>query len=97
MSLSDAYIAVPGGIGTLDELFEVWTATQLGLEAKPCGLLNVQGYFDQLLGFLDHAVAQGFLREQHRRQLRLHDDPAALLRQLLAARGRSYSCISQSV
>jgi predicted Rossmann-fold nucleotide-binding protein len=54
------------------------------VEAKPCGLLNVQGYFDQLLGFLDHAVAQGFLREQHRRQLKLHDDPAALLRQLLA-------------
>jgi uncharacterized protein (TIGR00730 family) len=84
MSLSDAYIALPGGIGTLDELFEVWTATQLGVEAKPFGLLNVQGYFDQLLGFLDHAVAQGFLREQHRRQLKLHDDPAALLRQLLA-------------
>jgi uncharacterized protein (TIGR00730 family) len=82
MALSDAFIALPGGIGTLDELFEVWTATQLGLQAKPCGLLNVQGYFDQLLAFLDHAVVQGFLREQHRQQLKLHDDPAALLREL---------------
>jgi uncharacterized protein (TIGR00730 family) len=82
MDLSDAFIALPGGIGTLDELFEVWTTTQLGQHSKPCGLLNVQGYFDQLLGFLDHAVAQGFLREQHRQQLRLNEDPAALLRQL---------------
>jgi uncharacterized protein (TIGR00730 family) len=84
MALSDAFIALPGGIGTLDELFEVWTSTQLGLQAKPCGLLNVQGYFDQLLGFLDHAVAQGFLREQHRRQLRQHDSPEALLLELRA-------------
>ncbi len=82
MALSDAFIAMPGGIGTLDELFEVWTSTQLGLQAKPCGLLNVQGYFDHLVSFLDHAVAQGFLREQHRRQLKLHDDPATLLLQL---------------
>lgn len=82
MALSDAFIALPGGIGTLDELFEVWTCTQLGLQAKPCGLLNVQGYFNRLVEFLDHAVAQGFLREPHRRQLRLHDDPATLLRDL---------------
>jgi uncharacterized protein (TIGR00730 family) len=84
MELSDAFIALPGGIGTLDELFEVWTATQLGLQAKACGLLNVQGYFDQLLGFLDHAVAQGFFREQHRRQLKVHAESAALLRALIA-------------
>jgi uncharacterized protein (TIGR00730 family) len=82
MELSDAFITLPGGIGTLDELFEVWTTTQLGLHAKPCGLLNVRGYFDHLLGFLDHAVAQGFLREQHRRQLKLHDDPQMLLQAL---------------
>ena len=84
MELSDAFIAMPGGIGTLDELFEVWTVTQLGMQAKPCGLLNVQGYFDQLLAFLDHAVAQGFLRESHRRELRLHTDVAALLKALIA-------------
>lgn len=82
MDLSDAFIALPGGIGTLDELFEVWTTMQLGQHSKPCGVLNVQSYFDQLLGFLEHAVAQGFLREQHRQQLKLNEDPAALLRQL---------------
>lgn len=82
MELSDAFIALPGGIGTLDELFEVWTTTQLGLHTKPCGLLNVQGYFDHLLNFLDHAVTQGFLREQHRRQLKSHDDPQMLIQVL---------------
>jgi hypothetical protein len=87
MDLSDAFVALPGGIGTLDELFEVWTATQLGLQAKPCGLLNVQGYFDQLLAFLNHAVAQGFLREQHRCQLKLHDDPKVLLSELSVSAG----------
>jgi uncharacterized protein (TIGR00730 family) len=82
MKLSDAFIALPGGIGTLDELFEVWTSTQLGLQAKPCGLLNVQGYFDHMLAFIEHAVTQGFLRERHRSELRLHAEPAALLRAL---------------
>jgi uncharacterized protein (TIGR00730 family) len=82
MALSDAFIALPGGIGTLDELFEVWTATQLELQHKPCGLLNTLGYFDHLLEFLDHAVAEGFLREQHRRQLRLHSNPDSLLFEL---------------
>ncbi len=82
MALSDAFIALPGGIGTLDELFEVWTATQLGLQSKPCGLLNTLGYFDHLLSFLDRAVAEGFLRSSHRDLLRLHDQPDALLEQL---------------
>ena len=85
MELSDAFIALPGGIGTLDELFEVWTSTQLGLQAKPCGLLNVHGYFDRLIGFLDHVMAQGFLRESHRRQLMVHDQPTMLLRELSKA------------
>lgn len=85
MSLSDAFIALPGGIGTLDELFEVWTAAQLGLQAKPCGLLNVLGYFDHLVGFLDQAVAAGFLRERHRSLLQLHDQPDVLLEQLCSA------------
>jgi uncharacterized protein (TIGR00730 family) len=63
--LSDAFIALPGGWGTLEELFEVITWAQLGLHRKPCGLLNAGGYFDPLLTFLTHAVAEGFVREQH--------------------------------
>lgn len=58
--LSDAFIALPGGIGTLEELFEVWTWTQLGAHAKPCALLNVLGFYDKLLAFLDHVVENRF-------------------------------------
>lgn len=76
---ADAFIALPGGIGTLDELFEVWTATQLGLADKPCGLLNVNGYFDELLKFLDHVQQQGFLRNAHRDVLHVHHNPEMLL------------------
>ena len=64
--LSDAFIALPGGIGTIEEFFEALTWAQLGIHGKPCGLLNVCGYYDKLLDFLDHVVAQRFLREQHR-------------------------------
>ena len=64
--LSDCFVAVPGGLGTLEELFEVVTWSQLGLHAKPCGLLNVLGYFDRLLSFLDQAVEERFLRPEHR-------------------------------
>lgn len=85
MSLSDAFIALPGGIGTLDELFEVWTTTQLGLQHKPCGLLNTLGYFDQLLSFLNRATHEGFLRERHRRLLQVNDKPHELLRALSEA------------
>jgi uncharacterized protein (TIGR00730 family) len=67
--LSDAFLALPGGIGTMDELFEVWTWTQLDLHRKPCALLNYNGYYDALLAFLDHAVEQGFLRPRHRAAL----------------------------
>ncbi len=66
MELSDAFIALPGGYGTLDELSEVATWTQLGIHRKPCGLLNVEGFFDPLLQYLDHAVAEGFLKPAHR-------------------------------
>lgn len=82
MALADAFIALPGGIGTLDELFEVWTTSQLGLQVKPCGLLNILGYFDHLLSFLDQAVSEGFLHPRHRTLLRLHDQPETLLEQL---------------
>ena len=83
---SDAFVALPGGYGTLDELFEVLTWAQLGLHAKPVGLLNVAGYFDALLAWADHAVREGFLPEEHRRVLRVADEPEALLAQLAAHR-----------
>jgi uncharacterized protein (TIGR00730 family) len=76
---SDAFVALPGGIGTLDELFEVWTWTQLGFQGKPCGLLNVEGYFDGLLRFLEHAVGEGFLQGVHRRIASVATEPEALL------------------
>jgi uncharacterized protein (TIGR00730 family) len=65
--LSDAFIAIPGGWGTLEEWFEVLTWSQLGLHRKPSGLLNAAGYFDGLLHFLDHAVAERFVRDEHSR------------------------------
>jgi len=77
--LADAFIALPGGVGTLEELFEVWTWAQLGMHAKPCGLLDVEGYYGPLLRFVDHAVAESFLREAHRGMLHVDDDPARLL------------------
>jgi hypothetical protein len=77
--LADAFVALPGGIGTLEELIEVYTWSQLGIHEKPCGLLNVRGYYDALAAFLDHAVAEGFLRSQHRAVLSVAEDPAELL------------------
>jgi uncharacterized protein (TIGR00730 family) len=76
---ADAFIALPGGFGTLEELFEVATWGQLGLHRKPFGLLNVDGYFDHLLAFLDHCVSQGFLRADHRALLLVDDNLDALL------------------
>ena len=64
-SLADAFVALPGGAGTLDEFFEAWTWTQLGIHRKPVGILNVAGYFDALLTFLGHAVDQRFIRDEH--------------------------------
>jgi uncharacterized protein (TIGR00730 family) len=69
--LADAFIALPGGAGTLEELIEVYTWSQLGLHAKPMGALNVNGYYDGLAALLDHAVREGFLREQHRAALHI--------------------------
>jgi uncharacterized protein (TIGR00730 family) len=79
--LSDGFIAMPGGFGTLEEIIEVITWGQLGFHDKPCGLLNVGGYFDHLLAFLDHSQAEGFLRVQHRNMLLVADTPAGLLKQ----------------
>jgi uncharacterized protein (TIGR00730 family) len=77
--LSDGFVALPGGTGTLDELFEVFTWGQLGLHAKPLGLLDVRGYYAQLVAFLDHAVQERFVAAEHRDMLVMEDDAAALL------------------
>jgi uncharacterized protein (TIGR00730 family) len=82
--LSDAFVAVPGGIGTLEELIEVYTWSQLGIHDKACGVLNVCGYYDPLAAFLDHAVGEGFLRAQHRAVLSVAADPGELLDRLAA-------------
>ncbi|MBD9515673.1 TIGR00730 family Rossman fold protein [Pseudomonas sp. PDM22] len=77
--LSDAFIALPGGLGTLEELFEVWTWGQLGYHAKPLGLLEVNGFFDPLLTFLDHLVQERFVRQPHRDMLQRAASPAELV------------------
>ncbi len=80
--LSDAFIGLPGGLGTMEEFFEVATWAQLGIHAKPLGLLNVQGYFDLIDQFLRNAVQEQFLQEKHRALVMIRDDPAALLEAL---------------
>jgi uncharacterized protein (TIGR00730 family) len=77
--LSDAFVALPGGVGTLEELFEVYTWNQLGLHAKPLGLFNVRGYFDGLVRFLDHAVAERFVTPKHRAMLLVGEDLDTLI------------------
>ena len=81
-SLSDAFIAMPGGYGTLEELFEMLTWSQLGIHAKPIGLLNVDHFYDGLLSFVDNGRAQGFIRPQHAAFLNASSDPAALVQRL---------------
>lgn len=80
---ADAFVALPGGLGTLDELSEVLTWAQLGLHAKPCGLLNLEGYFDLLMAWLDHATAQRFIRAEHRAMVLVDNDLARLLQRLV--------------
>jgi len=80
--LSDAFIALPGGFGTLEELFEVATWTQLNYHDKPVGLLNVAGFFDPLLDHLAHAAEEGFIRPIHRDLLQYAETPEALLERL---------------
>ncbi|MEG1327469.1 MAG: LOG family protein, partial [Janthinobacterium sp.] len=81
-SLSDAFIAMPGGYGTLEELFEMLTWAQLGLHAKPIGLLNVDGFYDGLLEFVQNGKEQGFIGPQHAAYLNADADPAALMQRL---------------
>ena len=80
--LADAFVALPGGIGTLEELVEMLTWAQLGLHAKPIGIVNVGGYFDGLRGFLQHAVGEGFLSATNSQLLVVNPDPEALLDEL---------------
>jgi len=77
--LSDAFVALPGGIGTLEEIFEIWTWSQLGLHEKPCGLLNIGGYYDALERFLDETVVNGFLGQGHRAMLLTADTGEGVL------------------
>ena len=77
--LADAFIALPGGYGTFEELFEVITWAQLGMHRKPIGLLNVAGYFDALKALVDQAIAEGFIRSEHRHLLTMADDADTLL------------------
>src|SRR5688500_7198060 len=77
--LSDGFVALPGGAGTLEELIEVYTWSQLGLHDKPMGVLNVLGYYDGLAALLDHAVQEGFLRPQHREAMHAATTPGELL------------------
>jgi len=81
-SLSDGFVALPGGIGTLEELFEVWTWSQLGLHQKPCALLDVDGFYTGLIAFLDHTVAQGFVKPKQRQALLVESNPEVLLSRL---------------
>lgn len=81
---ADGFIALPGGLGTLEETFEVLTWGQLGLHRKPIGLLDAEGYFSDLARFLDHSVAEGFTREEHRRMVLMDRDPRALLDRMAA-------------
>ena len=80
VDLSDAFIALPGGFGTIEELTELLTWTQIGLHKKPCGVLNVSGYFNPFLAFLDRAVSEGFLKPKHRELLLVSEDADSLLR-----------------
>lgn len=80
--LSDGFIALPGGIGTLEEISEIWTWAQLGFHRKAFGLLNVEGYYDPLIAFLDHTVSEGFVKQKHRSMLVVEQDPTALLDRL---------------
>ena len=82
--LSDGFIAIPGGWGTLEELFEVLTWGQLGLHQKPCGLLNVEQYFDGLLSFADRMIEEGFVRRENGAMISVSSDPAALIDLLVA-------------
>ncbi|MCP4167903.1 MAG: TIGR00730 family Rossman fold protein [Chloroflexi bacterium] len=80
--LSDAFIALPGGMGTFEELFETLTWSQLGYQPKPIGVLNIEGYYDPLVTLIEHGIEQGFIKPQHRQVFAVDDEPAGLLAKL---------------
>ena len=80
--LADGFIALPGGVGTLEELFEIWTWAQLGIHQKPLGLLNVEGFYSSLVTFLDHLTAEDFVTSENRSFVRIDDDPKRLLQKM---------------
>jgi len=80
--LADGFIALPGGIGTYEEFFEVLTWAQLGIHSKPCGLLNVEGFYDPLLNLMNHAVEEQFVRAAHRDLIVVETEPASLIDQM---------------
>jgi uncharacterized protein (TIGR00730 family) len=80
--LADAFIAMPGGMGTMEEFCEVLTWAQLGLHKKPCGLLNVEGYYHHLISFFDHAVAERFVKPEHRSLIVIDEEPQRLIERL---------------
>ena len=82
IEMADAFIALPGGFGTLEEFFEVLTWAQLGIHQKPCGLLNIGGYYDTLMTFLDQVVEKEFIPDAHRALVVIDEDPAELLKKL---------------
>lgn len=84
---ADGFVALPGGLGTLEELFEILTWAQLGLHAKPCAVLNVDGYFDCLLDFMEHAVAAGFIKNTNIDMLLVADEPASLIEMIVTYQG----------
>ena len=86
IEMSDAFVALPGGLGTLEELFEILTWAQIGVHSRPVGVLNVNGYFDPLLQLLEHACAEGFLYDEHQQLLLSEAEPEALLNSLQAYR-----------
>ncbi|MCP4114231.1 MAG: TIGR00730 family Rossman fold protein [Desulfobacteraceae bacterium] len=79
--LSDGFIALPGGFGTIEELFEAITWAQLGIQKKPCGILNVGGYYDKLLDFIDHMIDHGFVKSDYRELIKVDDTPEGLIEQ----------------
>lgn len=80
--MADAFIVLPGGMGTLDEMFEMLTLTQLGVHRKACGLLNVAGFYDRLTGFLDHMVDERFVQPEHRDMIIVDNDPLRMIERL---------------
>lgn len=81
--LSDGFVTLPGGIGTFEEMFEAWCWSQLGYHAKPVGILDVNGFYSGLSGFIDHVVAEGFLKSEHRAMLLIERDPETMLDRIM--------------